>query len=415
MENLDEFISLPPRISSVARIGGEIKTLPEDFIVSEIIDETKTLSPFDETFCLPGKPGLFLHFVLIKNDIDTESALNWIAKLWGIERNNFTIAGTKDKKAITAQRVSVWGAKKGYEQGKIRELDYPSFKAKGLSFKLREIRLGDLWGNHFTIVARNIQSEGEKIQEIVEQSLEEIDSFGGIPNAFGPQRFGETRPITHSVGKYLLESDIQQAVRYYIGYVFEGEPEQTKKARKVYWEGENAKTALEVFPHYLKNERKLLNSLVRYPSDFKRAFMSFSYHLQKLFVHAYQSYLFNKYLKKRYLEFSTDFTSPLLGEKVQKGRIFVPIIGAKTELEGEVKKIYNEIFEEEKISISNFNTSFIQKIGGKGTYRSILFQPQNISYSFAKDELNENKTKLKLAFRLKKGSYATMVIRALLG
>lgn len=60
-------IELGPRISNFEPIQGKIKKLPEDFIVSEMIDEKTVVSPFQESYSLPGKsPGLFLHFVLIK-------------------------------------------------------------------------------------------------------------------------------------------------------------------------------------------------------------------------------------------------------------------------------------------------------------------------------------------------------------
>ena len=57
-----------PTITRKKGINGQIKQRSEDFIVCEKIDETHTLDPRIETHKLPGKKGLFLHFVIIKNN-----------------------------------------------------------------------------------------------------------------------------------------------------------------------------------------------------------------------------------------------------------------------------------------------------------------------------------------------------------
>ena len=45
----------------------------------------------------------------------------------------------------------------------------------------------------------------------------------GIPNYFGLQRFGATRPVTHLVGEWILKRDFEQAVVTYVGKEFPGE------------------------------------------------------------------------------------------------------------------------------------------------------------------------------------------------
>ncbi|UJG40184.1 MAG: tRNA pseudouridine(13) synthase TruD [Candidatus Heimdallarchaeum aukensis] len=407
-------IELGPRISNFEPIQGKIKKLPEDFIVSEMIDEKTVVSPFQESYSLPGKsPGLFLHFVLIKKNLDTERALDWMSKLWNVNRDNFNIAGTKDKKAITAQRVSVWGLKKAFEKGMINEIDYPTLKAKALTLKLRDIKLGELWGNMFNIIIRDISISKSEIKKKIEEFFITMKNFGGIINAFGPQRFGDIRPITHLVGKLIIEGNYKEAIRFYIGKVFPDEPEDTKKARMFFWEGGNANEALKVFPSYLNTEKKLLSLLVNSSNNYEHVFQSFSYHLKKLFVHAYQSHLFNKYLKIRFEKYSKNFREPIHGEKMKEGDVYAPIVGAKTELKGETKDIYERIFEEEGLKEDFFALPAFKKFGGKGAFRKILFIPYDFSYEIGDDDIYKNST-IKLHFKLKKGSYATNVIRELI-
>ncbi|MCG3227062.1 MAG: tRNA pseudouridine(13) synthase TruD, partial [Candidatus Heimdallarchaeota archaeon] len=115
-----------PSIIDSKGVGGKIKQIPEDFIVGEIIEDQQVLDPREDQFKLPGRTGLFLHFVLIKRNLDTSNALDWVSKLWRIQRDNINVAGLKDKRAITAQRVSVWGVKDSFEKGMIKEIDLPT-------------------------------------------------------------------------------------------------------------------------------------------------------------------------------------------------------------------------------------------------------------------------------------------------
>ena len=98
---------LVPPITKGKRVDGRIKQLSEDFIVSEKIDDEHILNPRDESYNLPGKKGLFLHFVLVKNNIDTSVALDWIANLWKVNRNDLSIAGTKEKEYYSSRGVTV--------------------------------------------------------------------------------------------------------------------------------------------------------------------------------------------------------------------------------------------------------------------------------------------------------------------
>jgi len=406
---------LRPTITQSMGIGGNIKQIPEDFIVSEIIENHQILDPRCNEFDLPGKPGLFLHFVLIKKDIDTAAALDWISKLWNIPRDNISVAGSKDKRALTAQRVSIWGAKEPFEEGTIEELNLPTFTTKSLSFRLREIRLGNLWGNAFDITVRNIPHSCDEIRETIDSVITEISNYGGVLNSFGIQRFGKIRPITHLVGKELLKGDIKEAIRLYIGKVFEEEPIKTREARKVFWESEDIKKSLDLFPSYLSIERKLLVNLLKRKKDYKQVFLSLPLQFQKIFIHAFQSYLFNKYLKIRYEEYSKTLDKPISGEKLIEGIIHAPIVGFRSELFGDVEEIYNKLFENEKIRIEDFRNNFINKIGGKGTFRSITFMPNNFNIKeVINDELNENRKKARFSFEIQKGSYATELLRELM-
>ena len=54
----------------------------------------------------PAKAGGdYLKFVLLKENIDTMSAINTISKTLHVKSSNISYAGTKDKRAVTAQVI----------------------------------------------------------------------------------------------------------------------------------------------------------------------------------------------------------------------------------------------------------------------------------------------------------------------
>ena len=405
---------LTPSITKSQGIGGKIKHFPEDFIVSEIIDKEHILDPRADRIELPGKPGLFLHFVLVKKDIDTSDALDWIARLWKVERNDISIAGSKDKRAFTAQRVCIWGLKDKFERGVLDNLDLPKIKTHSLCLRLKEIRLGNLWGNAFNITIRDINRFQEETRRLVKESFEDIQTKGGVLNGFGIQRFGGLRPITHQVGKILVQGDFELAIKIYLGKIFDGESEKIQKARKIYWETDDCIKALEYFPKFLTIERKLLRELIKRRMNYEQVFFSLPQQFRKLFVHAFQAKLFNRYLTIRWNEYSQDLQKSITGETIKDGKIYAPIIGRKTVLSGDVKNIYEEILNEEEIDINLFQSQIIQKIGGQGTIRAISLLPNYMHENVLEDETNSTKTKAEISFTIPKGSYATELLREIM-
>ena len=406
---------LTPFITSSEGIGGRIKQIPEDFIVSEILENNQIIDPRSTGISLPGKTGLFLHSVLVKRDIDTSDALDWIAKLWKVPRNNISIAGSKDKRALTAQRFCVWGLKERFEQGMLNEINLPTIQTKSMCLRLKELRLGDLQGNLFEIKIRNIDKTKEETQLQISDTFNEIKERKGVLNGFGLQRFGDLRPITHLVGEKLIQGNFKEAIKTYIGMFFDNEAEDIKEARKIFWETENCKESLERFPKFLTIERKMLKDLIKQNMNYKKVLMSLPFQFQKLFIHAYQAYLFNKYLTVRWSEFNQNLHEPIDGEKVKENLVYAPIVGRKTTLTGEVKKIYQRIFDKETIKFNDFQNPIVQKLGGKGTFRTISFMPKNLQLrELENDDLNTNKIRATISFDIQKGSYATELLREIM-
>jgi len=421
-------------------IGGVIKTKPSDFFVREITDREE------------GEEGKYLIAELTKENWDTHSVIREISRRLRVSRNRIGFAGTKDKFAVTTQKISIWGAdidKKDLERVKIADV---SLKIIGRSNKA--VSLGDLYGNEFEIVIRGIEGRKEEIDEKIGAITTEIENAGGIPNFFGVQRFGISRPITHVVGKHLIKGKIKEAVMSYISDVFPDESEEAKRARLLCKKGElkELKEGLKRMPPFLRYEKAMLNELVKSgresvtEADFLSAFSVLPKNLQKLFVHAYQSYLFNLILSSR-MKQNLPFNEALVGDVVcfrskfgfpdvdkdrvervtedkieginrliKRGRAFVtaPLFGYETEfaegVEGEIERI---VLEDEGVDLNDFYIEKIPEISSKGTRRPVLV-PVQVKLSneeVSDDDMNPGRVEAKLKFFLPKGSYATVVLR----
>ena len=154
-----------------------IKDKPKDFIVDEVINLN-----------LDG--GKYVYFKLKKENFTTIKALELIARRLNLKLKNFGFAGNKDKKAITTQACSVFGA----NEDKLKDLKLSNIKIEILGRGKSPISLGDLEGNSFKIFVK-----AEKIKK--------TDFF---VNYYGEQRFG-INCNNHIIGKYLLERRFKQA------------------------------------------------------------------------------------------------------------------------------------------------------------------------------------------------------------
>lgn len=410
-------------------IGGTIKTKPADFVVREITNRAE------------GTEGKYLVAELKKENWDTHGVIREISRRLGVSRNRIGFAGTKDKFAVTTQKISIWNVdEKELERVKIADVE---LKKVGRSNKA--VSLGDLCGNEFEIVIRGIEGKEEEITGKIATITTEMENAGGVPNFFGVQRFGTRRPITHVVGKRLIKGEIKEAVMSYISDIFPDESEEAKRARQVCKEGD-LKECLKRMPTFLRYEKAMLNELVKKENEekFFSAFNVLPKNLRKLFVHAYQAYLFNLVLSSRMTQ-DLPFNEALVGDVVcfrnefgfadvdrgrvervtedkieginrliKRGRAFVtaPAFGYETEFaEGVEGEIERSVFEEEGVELNDFYTEKIPEISSKGIRRPILVPVKLSNEEVSDDEMNPGRKKVKLNFFLPKGSYATVVLR----
>jgi tRNA pseudouridine13 synthase len=151
-----------------------IRKSPEDFVVTEI--------PAFE----PSGEGEHLYIEITKRNLTTEEAVRRIARALGVDARSAGYAGMKDKRAVTTQTISVPFARgRSIDEALAAEIDGITIvRARRHAHKLKP---GHLKGNRFEIVLRDLApADVATVAATLEQAVRT-----GVPNAFGPQRFGK--------------------------------------------------------------------------------------------------------------------------------------------------------------------------------------------------------------------------------
>ena len=408
--------------SSTAGIGGRLRAQPEDFHVNEL--QEMDLKPLDAA--TGDYPYLIVEVTL--TDWDTHRFVDELASRLHIHPQRIGWAGTKDARAVTRQRLSI----RGIDPEDLPSIDGATFHAEGRLG--RQLEFGDHGGNRFELRVRGA-SGTERIPTITDELTN--GDLTVFPNFFGPQRFGLPRPITHRVGKAIISDSYREAVRLYLAYSTRHEPTPTQEARgfieSVAFPEDRWDEALERIPGYLHHERAMVEVLSSAgwadEEACRAAIDALPWSLQRLFVHALQSYLFNEIVSER-IRRSVPLDRPVVGDLIcmvdtdgevdterpqrvdaarlglaqrhcDRGRAVVtgPLLGSETNLgEGVPGLIERAVFEHAGLEPTSFERN---RRAHEGTRR-----PVGIT-----TDVDVTDDPLTFRFDLPPGSYATVVMR----
>ena len=283
--------------------------------------------------------GIYSYFVLKKKDYNTVEAIEKIANKLNIPSKFIGFAGNKDKRAVTEQVISIKTTKK------INDLRLDDIDLEYIGKGNEPVSLGSHEGNQFVITIRNLASrETDKIKKISKNKLL-------VPNYFGEQRFSKNNI---EIGRSMIKKDF-------------------KKASEL--------AGLKVNNNdYVGGLRKINKKVLT------------------LYLHAYQSYLFNDTINQ-YLKINKN--KPVKNIKI-------PIIGFGTETSNnQLGKIINGILKQEKISLRDFIIRQMPELSLEGAERDLFAEVKDFKI------IKLGKGKATISFYLPKGSYATVVIEKL--
>ena len=181
MEKLTE----PFLTSDIPGIGGQIRTVPEDFQVEE------------RPLYLPCGEGEHLYVTITKRGLSTSDLVRRLSSSLGIKAQAIGVAGLKDARAVTTQMVSLQGIHP--EQISRLRIDGTILNVGILGRHRNRLRTGHHSGNRFRIVIRDVAGHAADTVPAVLQQL----STRGVPNYFGPQRQGKDGE-NYRIGALLL-------------------------------------------------------------------------------------------------------------------------------------------------------------------------------------------------------------------
>ncbi len=409
MEEIEK-TSRPYLTADLPGIGGSIKVFPEDFRVDEV-----------PLYPLSGE-GSHVYFRVEKTGLASSDAAARIADALGVRHHEIGFAGRKDTRAVTRQWMSV----EHVEPGRVEALDLPRIRILETGRHGNKLKTGHLLANRFRLRLRNLEVP---MAEAVERAGRCLDVLvrRGVPNYFGPQRFG-SRHDFHHLG-WLLVTDQTEA---FLDMLL-GRPELDRqpdfiRARRFYEEGDLGK-AYRNWPYRFRDQRRVLKYLINHPGHKAAAAQRIGKSLRSLLTCAWQSHVFNEVVSARMPGIDRLLEGDM-AVKHENGACFRvndaaaeqprcdrfeisptgPLAGMRTtRLTGPAGEIENPIVDPIPLREEDFRR--IRLYGARGGRRPLRFRPRDVSMEPGQDEAGAY---LELCFELDSGCYATVLLRELM-
>jgi tRNA pseudouridine13 synthase len=354
-------------------------------------------------------------FVMQKTELDTFSAIRLISRKTNVPLFEIGYAGLKDKHAMTKQYISV------PSRYNVESFVFDNLGLTFVGYSNKKIKIGDLTGNKFSIVVRDIKHN--KI-DIVYEKIKSVSLFG-VPNYFDSQRFGSVFN-KEFIGKHLVKKNYEDAVKIFLTCYLKSENINVKNEKRnilMHWSNlKNVSVRNKVFSQVIKEYIKT--------DSWLDAYKKIPANLREMHVNAYQSYLWNECVKEllricvngkkiysiKYAAGVLYFYKDLSDEELGSIPSMFPTLSDSVKLSEFDDKIVSKVLSNENITIQDLDIKSSTGNFFKTRKRQVIVIPKDFSVSDpSNDELNsingKPQHKITLSFSLPKGSYATIVTK----
>lgn len=399
---------MPYLTDAIPGIGGSIKNFVEDFVVEEV--------PLYE----PADEGTHVFFGIEKSRLDTLKAIRAIADALGKRAFEIGMAGLKDARAVARQIFSV----EHVDPQVVQNLALPDIKVLWVRRHRNKLKLGHLKGNRFAIKLREVEP-GRKADA---QAALDVLARRGVPNYFGPQRFG-MRGDSWQIGRAIVKQDEKEAIDVLLGRPSEVDAPAAYRARQLYDAGQYYEAA-KLWPYPCREERIACKAMVKNKGSHRRALQAVDRSVKRLYVSAFQSWLFNQILAERIRAGALDqLWQGDLAYLHDRGAVFRvedadaeqpradrleispsgPLFGSRTTLaQGRAGEVETTTLAAQQVTAEDFRNIKGQKV--RGARRPLRFPLQELEFDADKDEHGPF---FELRFFLPSGCYATSLLREL--
>ena len=394
--------------SGGAPCSGRAKSFPDDFVVEERLT--------DVSFAEEGRPDSYPLYRVQKRSVDT---LHMAKDLARELRCDVSYGGLKDKRAVAVQYVTPT-SRRSLRPARVAKENYTAELVGYVAHPMSRARIA---GNSFNVVLRDCcEDVGARVEEAMR-----LSERRRVPNYYGLQRFGTFGAGTHLIGKTIVKREFEEAVRLLLGASFPGESEADRAATEAmlmqrYDEG------IRFMPAGKDVERLVAMELIQHPHEWVRALRRVPIRLRRLYVQAYQSYIFNRTLSiaiaegediskmepgDNWAEESLDglLTSAPRGVREIPTARAVPmaqVVGyAFRDYGSRFDRGLGAVLESEGVKPSSFYVKEMQEVSAEGGFRRPHLALRDASW-------NIDGQTVTIKFTLGRGQYATILIREIL-
>ena len=386
----------------------KLKQQPGDFIVEEIPSIT-----FSE------EKNAQKIFLMEKQEIDTFEAVRLISKKTGLPLHEIGYAGLKDKHALAKQYISL------PSHVNIQELKTANVRLRFVGYHSKKIQIGDLQGNRFQIIVRDIQPDELPGIQKRGQNL----PHSGIPNYFDSQRFGSVFR-GEFIAKFVVKKNYEPAVKLYLTSYLKSEKKMVKDEKRLILAHWNTLGSISV----RKKEFALVITEYLTAGSWLAAYKKIPASLREMYVNAYQSFLWNESVKEilhtcvdetrlypiPYHLGSLVFYTGLNAEEVRYLPSVFPTLSETVLLSDSQHQIVDKVLLREKITLQDFAIEEDTGNFFKTRSRPVLVKPEHFVLSDSvpdevNDALGKPRFKMSVSFELPQGCYATLITKRLFG